>query len=316
MKNNDPCVEGSIKITSVNDGRIKITSVELDDNITKKTFEIGRGDSFFISKNTRDPEERGHEQEHLHEFIELVYILKGECTHYINGIPYIASRGDMLFINYGETHSFDVHSPMIAYNFLIKPEFISENLVNSETINDIFLALLPESSRELQKSKTSCVRFSGEDRLEIERISEKMYREVRDERPCFSLILNSYMKLILALLIRKLLQSSGDERPNILTTEILEYLDGNFTSPISAASLAEHCFYNPAYLGRVFKAVHGQSIKEYIRTKRMEYAMNLLKTTDLSIEEIYVKVGYSAKAQFYKNFKDYYGDSPKKFRNQ
>ena len=296
-------------------GRIVSTSVKLDDNVMKKTFDIGYGDRFFISKNSRVPERHGHEQEHLHDFIELVYILKGECTHYINGIPYKASRGDMLFINYGETHSFDVHSPMIAYNFLIKPEFISENLVNSETVNDIFLALLPESSGELQKCKTSCVRFSGEDRLDIERMSEKMYLEVRAEKPCYSLILNSYMKLILAMLIRKLLQNTGDDRPNILTSEILEYLDGNFTSPINAASLAEHCFYNPAYLGRVFKAVHGQSIKEYIRTKRMEYAMNLLKTTDLSIEEIYIKVGYSAKAQFYKNFKEYYGDSPKKFKN-
>ena len=297
-------------------GRIISTSIKLDDNVTKKTFDICHGDSFFMSINSREATRHSHEQEHLHEFIELVYILNGECIHYINGNPYHVSRGDMLFINYGETHSFDVPSSMTAYNFLIKPEFISDNLVNSETVNDILLALLPDSAGELQKCKTSCVHFTGEDRIEIERIAEKMYRELKEEKPCYSLLLNSYMKLILTYLVRKLLQNTGDERPNILTGEILEYLDNNFTTPITAAALAEHCFYNPAYLGRVFKTVYGKSIKEYIRVKRLEYAMNLLKNTDLSIQEIYIKVGYSAKAQFYKNFKEYYGDSPKKFRNQ
>lgn len=304
-----------VSTNKMDGGRIISTSVQLQNNICKKTFDIGDGVSFHVGKNTRTPDGHAHEQEHLHEFIELVYTAKGECTHYINGTPYRVSRGDMLFINYGETHSFDVHTPMEAYNFLIKPEFISENLVNSETINDIFLALLPDSSLELQKCRTSCVHFHGEDRVEIERIAERMYKEIREEKICSSLILNSYMRLILSRLIRELLQGTGDERPNILTNEILKYLDDNFTTPITAAALAEHCFYNPAYLGRVFKAVHGKSIKDYIRFRRMEYAMKLLKESDLSIEEIYTRVGYSGKAQFYKNFKEYFGDSPKKFRN-
>ena len=70
------------------------------------------------------------EEEHRHDFVELVYTVRGSCTHYINGKQYQVSRGDMLFINYGETHSFKPEGELEYINFYVKPEFMSENLVN------------------------------------------------------------------------------------------------------------------------------------------------------------------------------------------
>lgn len=304
------------KIELLLNGEVISISTPYNSNNDKKVFNLSSGTPFYISKFSRSPDNHCHEDEHTHNFIEMVYTISGECMHYINGRAFKVSRGDLLFINYGETHSFDALTDMEAYNFFLKPEFISENLLDSESVNDIFLALLPESAEELQSSKTSCVHFSGNERVEIERVLEAMMFEMNEKKQCANLVVNAYTRLIFAKLIRQLLQSTGDRRPNIFTDEILKYLDENYTSPITSESIAEHCFYNPAYLGRVFKAVHGKSIKDYIRIKRMEYAMQLLTETDLSIEEIYVRVGYCGKAQFYKNFKEFYGETPKKFRSQ
>ena len=281
-----------------------------------KKFDIHDGKGVAVELQWRPA--NAHEPEHTHEFVELVYTVKGSFTHYINGKPYHVSRGDMLFINYGETHSFDVgdeHS--CFYNFCVKPEFMSENIISSETINDIFLIFLPEGTDALQSRGTSCVRFIGEERLEIERISKKMYDELdcdTGEIPCQSLVLNAYMRLIFAKLIRALLRDAGAERPNILTDEVLKYIDANFTSPVSSVTLANHCFYNPAYLGRVFKTVYGKSMNEYIREKRMNYAMEMLTSTSLSVEEICERVGYRSRAQFYKSFKEFFGKTPGEFR--
>jgi AraC-like DNA-binding protein len=297
-------------------GEIMSISTPDGDNVKKKVFNLCNGAPFYVSRFSRGPGNHPHEDEHTHNFLELVYTADGECMHYINGKAFKVLRGDLLFINYGETHSFDALTHMEAYNFLLKPEFISENLIDSENVNDIFLALLPESAEELQSSKTSCVHFSGSDRMEIERSLDAIISELKDNKQCVSLVVNAYVRLIFAKLIRQLLQNTGDRRPNIFTDELLKYLDENFTTPITLESIAEHCFYNPAYLGRVFKAVHGKSIKDYIRVKRMEYAMQLLCETDLPIEEIYARVGYCGKAQFYKNFKEYYGETPRKFRSR
>ncbi|MBQ8410040.1 MAG: helix-turn-helix domain-containing protein [Clostridia bacterium] len=277
-----------------------------------RIFDLPKNESLNVNKESR-PITRT-ENEHKHEFIELVYTARGSCTHFINGTPYSVSRGDMLFINYGETHSFQPESDVVFYNFFVKPEFMSENLVNSENINDIFLIFLPESTEELQKRRTSCVRFSVEERTEIEETAERMLNEQSEARPCAGVVLNAYMRLIFAKLIRALLEQGGIKRPKLLTDEVLEYIDRNFTSPITAETLAKHCFYNPAYLGRVFKTVYGKSMKDYIRIKRMEYAMELLTSTSLSVEEIGARVGYSGKTQFYKNFKTHYGMLPGEVR--
>ena len=279
-----------------------------------KSFDIYDGKSVAVKKELRH---RGHDQcEHTHEFVELVYTTKGNFTHYINGKAYPTERGDLLFINYGEVHSFTVESDEAEfYNFSVKPEFVSENIIDSESINDIFLIFLPEGTEELHSRHTSCARFIGEERVEIERIAETMCRELEStDRPCRSFILNAYMRLIFAKLIRALLEDVGDERPNLLTDEVLRYIDANFTSPVTATSLAEHCFYNPAYLGRVFKTVYGKGLKEYLREKRLSLAMELLESTSLSIDEICSRVGYASKALFYKNFKELYGKAPGEFR--
>ena len=43
---------------------------------------------------------------HRHDFIEIIYILSGESEQVIDGVSYSVKRGDVLFINYGSTHSF------------------------------------------------------------------------------------------------------------------------------------------------------------------------------------------------------------------
>lgn len=255
------------------------------------------------------------EPEHTHDFIELVYTAEGSGTHYINGLPYPVRRGDLLFINYGEVHAIRFDTTLTFYQFLVKPEFIAKHFVNSENIDDIFLLFLPEGAEELQRRKTSCVRFFGAERTQIERLVTDMHKEAEEKKPCHRFALNGYMQLLFSKLIRALMQSSATyaDRAQILTEEILAYLDEHFTGPVTADTLARHCFYNPAYLGRVFKTVYGKSLKEYIREKRMEYAAELLTHEQLSVDQVAERVGYTSKAQFYKHFVAQYGISPGKF---
>ena len=103
-----------------------------------RKFDICNGSGVAVEKQIRV---KNHDEvEHTHEFVELVFMIKGKITHYINGKAYPTERGDLLFINYGEVHSFTVESEEAEfYNFSVKPEFVSENIIDSESINDIFL---------------------------------------------------------------------------------------------------------------------------------------------------------------------------------
>ena len=43
---------------------------------------------------------------HTHEFIEIVYILKGEVMHRIDDKYFLMKEGDMIFVNYHQMHAF------------------------------------------------------------------------------------------------------------------------------------------------------------------------------------------------------------------
>lgn len=73
-------------------------------------------------------------------------------------------------------------------------------------------------------------------------------------------------------------------------------------------------FLNEQKLKAGFSKYYHMSIGEYTNHIRMNIAVNLLSTTDLSIEDVAYKVGYNYSANFSKMFKKTYGKTPLKFR--
>jgi len=69
------------------------------------------------------------------------------------------------------------------------------------------------------------------------------------------------------------------------------------------------------YLSRLFKSVAGTNISDYINEIRIMNAIDLLKTTDMTVESIAQAVGFSNKTTFLRQFKKYTSASPKKYRN-
>jgi len=82
----------------------------------------------------------------------------------------------------------------------------------------------------------------------------------------------------------------------------------------SIKSVARVLDMNAAYLGRLFKAKCGASLKDYIARERMETAKRLLRETDWKVYEIARRVGYLEVDMFYKRFKLYTGVSANRFR--
>lgn len=62
------------------------------------------------------------------------------------------------------------------------------------------------------------------------------------------------------------------------------------------------------------KALTGITPVQHLHSARLEYAANLLKETNATIEEIMLKAGYHNATHFYNSFKKKYGMSPKMYR--
>jgi two-component system response regulator YesN len=83
---------------------------------------------------------------------------------------------------------------------------------------------------------------------------------------------------------------------------------------LSGNDLAQKFFYNPSYFSRVFKEKFGMPFVEYITRKRLSYAIELLKNTELSVEEIGRRVGFSDAKGLYRAFSTYLGSTPSQYR--
>jgi two-component system response regulator YesN len=89
-----------------------------------------------------------------------------------------------------------------------------------------------------------------------------------------------------------------------IINDIILYIKKDYVNAdLSLAKVSDQFSINEAYLSHLFKQQTGKNFSVYIEELRMEQAMELLKNTDLSINEIAQKVGYYSSNTFCRAFK-------------
>ena len=75
----------------------------------------------------------------------------------------------------------------------------------------------------------------------------------------------------------------------------------------------KHFNYNYDYFRKNFKEYFRISINEFISKCQVNYALKLLKKTNLSVKETAKKSGFSSTSHFISLFKKFYKITPKQF---
>lgn len=73
---------------------------------------------------------------------------------------------------------------------------------------------------------------------------------------------------------------------------------------------------NRGHLSETVKRVFGRSLSAILHAAQVRYAAQLLKTTDLSVEEIGTAAGFGHRATFFRRFKSLLGVTPTEYRDQ
>ncbi len=254
---------------------------------------------------------------HTHDFIEVVYIAKGGGIHIINGISYEVKKGDLLFINYGQTHEFTAgKNAMTIYNILIRPEFFSKDLVNSENAFELLSLSAFEELASFINKECPFVSLDGDNKERIEVLLEMLDEEYNGREQGRRTMINSLMMALMISIFRSMSPeiSKPQKAFNSVASDILSYIETHFHEKISLTDLAERCFYTPSYFSRLFKETYSMTITEYIILKRIEKSKELLKNSDMTVEDICYTVGYTDKTKFYRHFKDITGKTPADYR--
>jgi AraC-like DNA-binding protein len=110
--------------------------------------------------------------------------------------------------------------------------------------------------------------------------------------------------------------ATDDNRGSVstLVTNIIDYIDSNYFNDIYIEKIASHMGLSTKYISRAFKLKTGLNMADYISLVRVKKSKLLLLNTNLSIDEICMKVGIFSRVTFYRSFKKFEGISPSCYR--
>ena len=99
-----------------------------------------------------------------------------------------------------------------------------------------------------------------------------------------------------------------------LIQKVINRINLHLESNLSLKTLAAECYISPSYLSNVFKQETGQTLTDYISSRRMERAAKLLLTTNARVAVVAEEVGILDVNYFTKMFKAATGETPTHFR--
>lgn len=129
-----------------------------------------------------------------------------------------------------------------------------------------------------------------------------------------------YLETLKQTFLVHLLRSYGNLKPfpsksagclsDHLVHQIVEYVESNLSRNLTLAELASMAHLSQYHFARTFKRTTGQSVHQYIISRRLAVGRHLLETSSLSIAQVAEQVGFADHSHFSRAFKRYYQISP------
>lgn len=104
------------------------------------------------------------------------------------------------------------------------------------------------------------------------------------------------------------------EAANLLLLRARDAMDRNAAREWDVSALAAIAVMSQAHFIREFRRAFGETPHRYLQRRRIERAMTLLRTTDRSVTDIALAVGFSSLGSFSRTFAEVVGQSPSRFR--
>ena len=108
--------------------------------------------------------------------------------------------------------------------------------------------------------------------------------------------------------------SKATEDSNRRLLRARDAMDRTYAEPLGISSLARVAHVSEAHFIRTFRATFGETPHTYLQRRRIERAMFLLRSTERSVTEICMDVGFTSLGTFSRTFRDIVGETPSEYR--
>lgn len=251
---------------------------------------------------------------HYHDFHKIILFLDGDVDYIIEGKTYHLAPRDIVFVSAGEIHrpiflaSDHSYDRIVIY---VAPDFLTRWEAQSSEHADLgrcFAQARESASVMHQPPGTTHDLLFHMDKLEKTARAAGFANDLYTE-----ILFIEFMILINRSLLDHELAGLENASYDPKIQEIITYINKNLAGDLSIDRLAAISYLSKFYLMRKFKADTGYGLHQYIRSKRLLLARDLLKT-ELPITEISAEVGFADYSTFSRAFKDMFKISPRDYR--
>lgn len=243
---------------------------------------------------------------HWHKDIELVFVLDGEARFFIENQNYLLSQNDILLINSNTLHSSEYETPNLILVLQIDPQYF-EHFYRG--FSNILFDCKSIGSEESAKYNT-IRKLLAEMMLVINRKQTAHYLKIQQLLFEFIIVLLKRYKRDEVYNSKKIIKN------NEQLSQIIKYIDENYTSNITLNDLAKLCYMNESYFSSYFKKNIGISLTKYLAAIRLQNSITDLLKTDNNINEIALSNGFPNEKSYFKVFRERYGITPTQFRKK
>jgi AraC-like DNA-binding protein len=158
---------------------------------------------------------------------------------------------------------------------------------------------------------------------EIRSLIERIRKELPASSDRARLCVKTYVRMILVLLLNhyssyRRMPAKADRRQRSLERfkPLFRFLDSCYSDPIAPADAAKTVNMSPSHFRRAFRQLTGQSFVLYLNHFRIAKAQELLSSTNKSIAEVGMEVGFCDQSYFGLIFRRHTQFTPMQYRNQ
>jgi len=256
-------------------------------------------------------------EEHRHTAYELSLICGGSGLYRAGGRDYPFQEGDIFLFSSNETHCIvevTGEEPLNIMNLQFEPRFLwsPENLLFQVQYPDIFSRRNDRYVHRLSVKEAPA--------KEIARRLRAVESEFRMEKTDFRLMVKLQILELLVLIRLEYADFFREpaERINVQylaqMEQALDYIHKNLTRELQLEQVAREAAMSPAYFSSLFKKLNGLSLWEYVQTRRIELASEMLVNTRKNVSEIALECGYNSLSNFNRSFKALTGQTPVAYR--
>lgn len=239
--------------------------------------------------------------EHYHsDYYEILIITDGEISTRINDEVFVCKKGDLIFLCPNTSHSITKGCKSAHCNMAVREEFFNSLIMSNDTVTNAlsrgFIIFTPpvltfnfilSLARKIDNDNITALSHSLTDCI----LSTLICHIMLEKTPSLSL--------------NKIESQCKDAISKI---DSGKFLSKKVNDIISAYPISQ-----PSFIAQ-FKKITGKTPSKYLNEKRLQKAKKLLLTTNLSVLDISLNVGYDSLSHFIKIFKKRYNLTPLEYK--